>query len=78
MSGGVIKDYATKTVAKVVTESGEGWYFCELPAFEGDTVTIELDGKEQDGVVEKILYNVTSQSSPVPFSRMRSVLALKL
>lgn len=77
MSGGVIKKYAEKTVIKVKFDCGEGWYFCFVPVFEGDVAVCEFDGRQMEGVVEKVLLNVNAQSSPVPFNRIKEVIQIK-
>lgn len=76
MSGGVIKRYQERTLAKVRVDSESRWYFCDLPAFEGDRVKVEVFGEEKVGVIQEIKYNATSLSSPVPFSTLKSVLEI--
>ena len=77
MSGGVIKQYDSATVIKVKFTVGEGWYFCFVPVFEGDVAVCKRGEIVEEGVVEKVLLNVTSQSSPVPFNKMQSVEQIK-
>ena len=76
MSGGVIKKYEAKTLVKVKTEEGAFWYSCQLPAFVGDRARIETNGKILEGEIVEVKTQVTSTSSPVPFSSIKEVSAI--
>ena len=73
MSGGVIKRYRERTLAKIDVDGESRWYFCDLPAFEGDKVRVEADSEEKTGVVAEVKYNVSPLSSPVPFGSLKNV-----
>ena len=76
MSGGVIKRYQEHTLVKIEVDGESRWYFCDLPAFEGDKVKVEVDYEEKIGVVIEVKYNVSPLSSPVPFGLLKSVIEL--
>ncbi len=70
MSGGVIKQYESKTLVKVRDEAGVAvWFSCALPVFEGDFVM--ADGKRWR--VESVQNAVTANASPVPFRSLAEV-----
>lgn len=73
MSGGVIKNYETKTIAKVMVDSEIVWCLCNQPCFEGDSVILEK-GK---GVIVEVRYNVTIKNSPVPFAVMKEIIGFE-
>lgn len=73
MSGGVIKNYETKTIAKVIINSETVWCLCNQPCFEGDKVVLE----KGNGVVQEIRYNVTAKNSPIPFSLMKEIIGFE-
>lgn len=69
MSGGVIKNYETKTIAKVVVNDKPIWCLCSQPYFEGDKV-MTTNG---EGEIIEIRYNVTAKNAPIPFDLMKEV-----
>ncbi len=76
MSGGVIKKYASKTLVKVRFDDTVKWFECQVPVFEGDLATVELNGTEVVGKVEEVLLQVTADKSPVPFSSLKEILQI--
>ena len=73
MSGGVIKKYETKTLIKIKTEDGTFWYSCQVPVFVGDKALVEVNGEQKEGKVIEVKTQVTSNSSPIPFSTIKEV-----
>lgn len=78
LSGGVMSDVASSDFAKVEI-SGEGffWYKSDISGLKaGDKVVVPFGrfGQETEAEVVRVDKNVSSQVSPVPFKRAKSIL----
>ena len=70
LSGGVIKQYESRTLIKVKFTDVSFWYFCSVPVFVGDKAKTE---NGEVGEVVQVENQVRADSSPVPFSQIKEI-----
>ena len=80
LSGGVLSENNIVDIAKVQFETGEiYWYICNIENIKVGQIVLVPFGKSDKPTKAKILRidkNVSSQTSPVPFSRMKEIICV--
>ena len=79
MSGGVLSEWGSYTFVKVVFDGSETpyWYVSDFDVEQGDRVSAPfgVGGLGKTATVVKVEHNVSGQVAPVPFKRVKKLLA---